>query len=510
MKSLWIAAVIAAMLELHSTSARAADAPVIQFDPGSKAFSSLLPYRAPFILSIPTPKSATSVGIWFWETTGAAASCSAARPRDALHLSGIAQIATADATEKNFQVTLPALHAGAGYCVSIETAVPWSDAQSTAVVTAATSAVVKLSTKGSVTEQAFLDEVTSALGATADQGVQNHPGETVKSVLAIALSVGKNKIKPLADMEREATDYESQRVNLAAYVGVVQKLKDAMTTAGSPLQTAITATMAQVQAAKLGAPADATGPAVPPPAVKSSIVTLAGLLSKEDCTKIGPAKAKTECESIQNIANNNKDILDGGVDFAAALETDAGGFSAAKQALGSAISTLVSSLVVTATIAATAENPSYTEAAPLYISGDVGVAVPLIVNLKHSYGADLDLYVAVSVSFVSIDKDVPLSKEDSFGRRFSLVGGFTLTAIKSSDGSVTGALGGVGILGGAGLRLTDYIRVGGGVVFLRQNDTDKLISDTHLKVAPYFSLSVDLDVAGVVTGLFSKGAGLHI
>jgi hypothetical protein len=136
--------------------------------------------------------------------------------------------------------------------------------------------------------------------------------------------------------------------------------------------------------------------------------------------------------------------------------------------------------------------------------------VPLFINPSHSYGADFQPYVAVSMSFIPVDKDVPLAKEGGFLRRFSVLGGFTLAQTKNSDGSIVGVFGGRGILAGVGLRLTDYVRLGAGAVFLRQNDTNKLISDTHIRVAPYLSLSIDLDVAGVVTGIFSTGAGLHI
>jgi hypothetical protein len=59
------ALVVLWLCPLTVARAGADDLPVIQFDPLTKAFSSLLPYRAPFTLDVPAPKAALSVGVWF-------------------------------------------------------------------------------------------------------------------------------------------------------------------------------------------------------------------------------------------------------------------------------------------------------------------------------------------------------------------------------------------------------------------------------------------------------------
>jgi len=59
---------------------------------------------------------------------------------------------------------------------------------------------------------------------------------------------------------------------------------------------------------------------------------------------------------------------------------------------------------------------------------------------------------------------------------------------------------------GVGFRLTDYIRVGGGVADSNRGDPNPAVNETHqLRLAPYISASVDLDVVGIVKDAFSRG-----
>jgi len=508
------ALVVLWLCPLTVARAGADDLPVIQFDPLTKAFSSLLPYRAPFTLDVPAPKAALSVGVWFWASK--AATCEARAPKP-LHFSGKAQAMAGDASEKHFQVTLPALHAAAGYCVSVEIVMPWTAEDNTRVVAVIADGVARLAARGNMRLDAFAVAIGTALGSDADALVLNRPGAvTVKQAIKQILWGAKKSDVVLA-LEISATRYNDARRNLQKYAAVLRDFESKASGAGGALEASVKDVIALLEAAKL----DVAGgdPAAVVAGAAATMKTAVGLLERtlrsvegQECGKLTDAKARTDCDCYQQVRPSaNAPMLRSGSGYLDAAITRANDFATSTQDLAQEVRVLVSALVVPSVpAAASAANPSYTDAAPLYISGDVGITTPLFVNSDHWHGADAVLYVAASISLVAVDKDVPLAKEGDFLRRFSLVGGFTLGEVRNSDGSITGVFGGKGVLAGAGLRITDYVRVGAGAVILRQSDTNKLISDTHVRVAPYLSLSIDLDVAGLVTGMFTRGAGLRI
>ena len=148
--------------------------------------------------------------------------------------------------------------------------------------------------------------------------------------------------------------------------------------------------------------------------------------------------------------------------------------------------------------------PSYTERSAFYISADVDGTLPIF---GSSGGTDLAVFLGVSVSFTAVDKDVPLREDDGFWKRFSLTTGWTLTDVQDSRGTAKGILGGKGLMLGGGLRVTDYLRLGSGAMFVRQNDSNPVVANTHVRAVPYFSLSIDIDVAGTIRGSISKYQG---
>jgi hypothetical protein len=147
------------------------------------------------------------------------------------------------------------------------------------------------------------------------------------------------------------------------------------------------------------------------------------------------------------------------------------------------------------------ELPSYTERAPFYVSADVGLMMPVF----RKQGTDIALYVGVNLYFEAVDKNVPLSVDGGIGKRFSLMGGITLDKISDPPKSIEGVIGDQFLMGGVGFRLTDYLRLGGGVVFFDQRDPNPTVSQTSLRVAPYFALSLDSDVIGIVKDAIGSG-----
>jgi len=55
---------------------------------------------------------------------------------------------------------------------------------------------------------------------------------------------------------------------------------------------------------------------------------------------------------------------------------------------------------------------------------------------------------------------------------------------------------------GAGLRLTDVLRLGGGAIVIKGEDPDPTINRTRLRLTPFVALSADIDLAGVLGKMF--------
>lgn len=146
-------------------------------------------------------------------------------------------------------------------------------------------------------------------------------------------------------------------------------------------------------------------------------------------------------------------------------------------------------------------DPTYTERAGFYISGDVGVAYPYF--SPGNIGASL--FVGVSFHFTAVDKDIPLGQHDSLAKRCSLVAGVTITGVRDDADTVRGVAGDQAFLGGLGCRLTDYLRVAAGGALFRQRDPNPAIDREPLRIAPYVALSVDSDVIGLIKDLLSRG-----
>ena len=146
-------------------------------------------------------------------------------------------------------------------------------------------------------------------------------------------------------------------------------------------------------------------------------------------------------------------------------------------------------------------DPTFTERATAYISADVGTVFPRF--SAGNWGASL--FVGVNFTFSPLDKDIPLSEDGGFGKRFSLIAGLTITEFRDDAGTVTGVAGGQAALLGVGYRISDYLRIGAGGVLFRQTHPNPAIDSQSLKVAPYVALSVDSDVAGLIKNLIAKG-----
>ena len=123
-----------------------------------------------------------------------------------------------------------------------------------------------------------------------------------------------------------------------------------------------------------------------------------------------------------------------------------------------------------------------------YISADFGFA----------FAADLDKtipYVGTNIYFRPVNKNAPLSQRGGFGRRFALNLGLTVSSIADSSPETRKDLfGSNSLLIGAGWRLTDSLRIGGGAILFEGDDPNPLIEDFSLTTSYYVSISFDWDV----------------
>lgn len=133
-----------------------------------------------------------------------------------------------------------------------------------------------------------------------------------------------------------------------------------------------------------------------------------------------------------------------------------------------------------------------------YVSADLGFA--------HAWDIDESFaYIGVNFYGSPVNKKAPLNgfgRRLPFLRRFALVIGLPMTNLE--DPSRKPLVAGKPVLVGAGIRLTDYLRLTVGGLLFNEADPDPLVDDTRgVKATPFASLSLDIDVAGIFTSFFA-------
>ena len=120
-------------------------------------------------------------------------------------------------------------------------------------------------------------------------------------------------------------------------------------------------------------------------------------------------------------------------------------------------------------------------------------------------------YAGTNFYLRPVNKNAPLSTLGSFGQTFTRRFAFTLALTGSSiaDENDTAGLArddlfaSQSLLAGAGLRITDSFRVGGGAIVFKRLDPDPLVDESKLYSSWYLTLSFDIDVVR----LFSANLG---
>lgn len=160
--------------------------------------------------------------------------------------------------------------------------------------------------------------------------------------------------------------------------------------------------------------------------------------------------------------------------------------------------------------------PTLEQRFPLYASADLGLAGTLIPIRDRDPRLDIVAYFGVNLYFNAVDKDEPVRKNDedkllfgrNFRRRFAVMGGFSVVRPRmNGDLGIAGILRNQVLLFGAGYRVLDYLRVGGGVMLYQQRSPNPLSDKTLLRTSPYISLSMDIDVIGTIRDWYTNARG---
>jgi hypothetical protein len=115
------------------------------------------------------------------------------------------------------------------------------------------------------------------------------------------------------------------------------------------------------------------------------------------------------------------------------------------------------------------------------------------------------LYIASNFYLRPVNKDAPLSVVSSFTRRFAFTIGLTVSSI-ADEGSRRRAdlFANQSLVLGAGYRITQSIRAGGGALIYRKANDNPLVAEKKPWPTWYVSFSFDLDVARGIQGLGGK------
>jgi hypothetical protein len=129
-----------------------------------------------------------------------------------------------------------------------------------------------------------------------------------------------------------------------------------------------------------------------------------------------------------------------------------------------------------------------------YISADGGLL----------YAGDIGqaaLFVGTNIYLRPVNKDAPLSQRGSFGRRFAFTVGVTVSSIADDNGTRTDMFADSSLVLGAGLRVTQSIRVGAGALVFKESDPNPLVTKKTAAATWYLSFSFDINVAKGLEGL---------
>ncbi|WP_442587443.1 hypothetical protein ACSBL2_15470 [Pedobacter sp. AW31-3R] len=144
-------------------------------------------------------------------------------------------------------------------------------------------------------------------------------------------------------------------------------------------------------------------------------------------------------------------------------------------------------------------NNNFVTRSKSFITADIGVA------LLPSIGKMVP-YLGTNIYLRPINQDRPLFMKDlfslrDFDRRFSLMLGLTYSTLKK-DGYRDDLMATFNLITGAGLRIADFVKVNGGVVWYTRLNSNPLNTNNTVRGSGFVSLSFDLQIKTAFHKLF--------
>ena len=131
-----------------------------------------------------------------------------------------------------------------------------------------------------------------------------------------------------------------------------------------------------------------------------------------------------------------------------------------------------------------------------YVSLDVGLLY--VPELKET-----SAYIGSNFYLRPVAKNIPLQNKGGFMRRFAFTIGLAVQDVEDERSTRKALFGPMSVVLGAGVRVSKYVRAGGGILIFRERDpeTFPLTTRTSLAGSPYVSASFDMDVGKHFKGL---------
>ncbi|HEV8239965.1 MAG TPA: hypothetical protein VGS57_11405 [Thermoanaerobaculia bacterium] len=124
-------------------------------------------------------------------------------------------------------------------------------------------------------------------------------------------------------------------------------------------------------------------------------------------------------------------------------------------------------------------------------------------------------YMGTNIYFRPVNRNAPLRTlgnfRQTFSRRFSMTFGLTLSSIAdetSNGGTQNDLFGNQSLMLGAGLRVTDSMRLGAGAIVFKEDDPSPLVNEQKLNTSYYLAFSFDIDVVSLFSKSFQTALGV--
>jgi hypothetical protein len=131
-----------------------------------------------------------------------------------------------------------------------------------------------------------------------------------------------------------------------------------------------------------------------------------------------------------------------------------------------------------------------------YVSGDVGVLYAARIGARSAY-------IGTNFYLRPLNKNVPLRLKGGALRRFAITVGLTFNSLEDSRRIRSDLYYNSALMLGAGYRISQYWRIGGGGLVFRERDPDSypLTNKRRTALTPYVALSFDADLGHQLKGI---------